>query len=203
MSYKGEDGQTENIRDSKVDDVINSILPKDLSTYFFFDTERVGSVSSRKDLAESVRGLLGLSVLANAIKHIGTKTTKTTVIGSLYSSMDLDGDQRASEAIRKIQDAQARREMIATQLENTASEINHYDGRKEQLDTILRDNQTTSTLQRKRKIWAPCGTRTNSAKSIIKALLAEYSAGAMHFYSQPLRGVPPDFYTKRKLMIKG
>jgi len=204
VSYKGEDGQTENIRDSKVDDVINSILPKDLSTYFFFDTERVGSVSSRKDLAESVRGLLGLSVLANAIKHIGTKTTKTTVIGSLYSSMDLDGDQRASEAIRKIQDAQARREMIATQLENTASEINHYDGRKEQLDTILRDNQTTSTLQKKKEdLERRVVQELTAQKSIIKALLAEYSAGAMHFYSQPLLRRASDFLHEAKIDDKG
>ena len=204
VSYKGEDGQTENVKDSKIDEVINSILPKDLSTYFFFDTERVGSVSSRKDLADSVRGLLGLSVLANAIKHIGTKTTKTTVIGSLYGSMDLDGDQRASEAIRRIQDAQSRREMIASQLENTASEINNYEGRKEQLDTILRDNQNTSTLQRKKEDLERRVLQELSAqKTITKALLAEYSVGAMHFYSQPLLRRASDFLHEAKVDDKG
>lgn len=204
VSYKGEDGQTENIKDSKIDEVINSILPKDLSTYFFFDTERVGSVSSRKDLAESVRGLLGLSVLANAIKHIGTKTTKTTVIGSLYGSMDLDGDQRAADAIKRIQDAQARREMIATQLENTGSEINNYEGRKEQLDTILRDNQTTSALQKKKEsLERRVAQELTAQKTLVKALLAEYSAGAMHFYSQPLLRRVSDFLHEAKVDDKG
>jgi len=204
VSYKDEDGQTENIKDNKIDEVINSILPKDLSTYFFFDTERVGSVSSRKDLAESVRGLLGLSVLANAIKHIGVKTSKTTVIGSLYGSMDLDGDQRAADAIRKIQDAQARREMIAAQLENTGSEINNYEGRKEQLDTILRDNQTTSALQKKKEdLQRRVSLELTAQKTIIKALLAEYSAGAKHFYSQPLLRRASDFLHEAKVDDKG
>jgi len=34
--------------DSKKNELINSILPKSLSSYFFFDTERVSDISDRK-----------------------------------------------------------------------------------------------------------------------------------------------------------
>lgn len=204
VSYKSEDGQTENIKCAKIDEVINSILPKDLSTYFFFDTERVGSVSSRRDLAESVRGLMGLSVLANAIKHIGTKTSRTTVIGSLYGSMDLDGDQRSMEALRRIQDDQARREVIGNQIENTREEISNYEERKGQLYTILRDNQTTSTLQKKKEeLELYVSQELLAQKTITKSLLAEYSAGAIHFYSQPLLRRASDFLHAVKVDDKG
>ncbi len=50
----------------------NMILPEDLSGYFFFDTERVQNVAERKDLSASVKGLLGLAVLDNALKPDGS-----------------------------------------------------------------------------------------------------------------------------------
>ena len=65
--------------------------------------------------------------------------------------MDLDGDAKAQEALNRIQTAEAKRAAIAEQLEDCVSQINQYDARKEQLDAILRDNQTTTTLQKKKE----------------------------------------------------
>ena len=45
------------------------LLPEDLSTYFFFDTERVNSVSERRDVADAVKGLLGLTIIEKAMAH--------------------------------------------------------------------------------------------------------------------------------------
>lgn len=58
------------------DDEINYILPKDLSTYFFFDGERIENLSrsttkGKRDLSTAVRNVLGLDVISNAIKHLG------------------------------------------------------------------------------------------------------------------------------------
>lgn len=68
VSYKQPNGEFESVRAVEVQNVIENILPKDLSTYFFFDTERVRSISTRKDVSDAVKGLLGLSVMDNAIK---------------------------------------------------------------------------------------------------------------------------------------
>ena len=144
VSYKQPDGQTESVKAAQIDNVINNILPEDLSTYFFFDTERVSSISTRKDVADAVKGLLGLSIMDSAIKHLGDRSKKTTVIGKLYGSMDLDGDAKAQEALSRIQTAEAKRTAIAEQIDDCTSQINQYDNRKEQLDAILRDNQTTT-----------------------------------------------------------
>lgn len=81
VSYKQPDGQTESVRALEVQNVIENILPKDLSTYFFFDTERVRSISTRKDVSDAVKGLLGLSIMDSAIKHIGTKGNKKNSLG--------------------------------------------------------------------------------------------------------------------------
>ena len=151
VSYKQPDGQTESVRAIEVKNVIENILPKDLSTYFFFDTERVRSISTRKDVSDAVKGLLGLSIMDSAIKHIGTKGNKKTVLGKLYGAMDTDGDKRARDALDMIQSSEAKREAIKEQLETCASQIKQYEVRKGQLDDILRDNQTTATLQKKKE----------------------------------------------------
>lgn len=145
VSYKQPDGQTESVKAVQVKNVINNILPQDLSTYFFFDTERVNSISTRHDVAEAVKGLLGLTILDSAIKHLGTRSAKTSVIGKYYASMDMDGDSKAQDALRRIQAAEAKRAAISEQLEECKSQVNHYEARKEQLDAILRDNQTTTS----------------------------------------------------------
>ncbi len=204
VSYKDEDGQTENIKESKIENVINQILPRDLSSYFFFDTERVGSISDRKDLTESVKGLLGLSVLANAIKHIGTKTNKTTVLGQLYGSMDLDGDQRAVEALNRVQDQQARYEVVNEQMETNIKEISYYESRKKELDEKLRDNQSTGALQKKKeKLEKNVSYELNAQAEIIKILLKEYSYGYMRFFAQPLLKQVSDFLREVKIDDKG
>lgn len=204
VSYKEKDGQVEKIKDSMIENVINNILPKDLSTYFFFDTERVGAVSDRKDLAESVKGLLGLSVLDNAIKHLGTRQSKKTVIGQFYAALDTEGDAKATEALNRIQDAQARRDVISQQLDTVASEISYYDGRKEQLEVILRDNQTTAALQKKKEETEHRVEQEMKAQaSMSKSLIADFNAGSIHFYAQPLITQALNFLKEVKVDDKG
>lgn len=146
-----EDGQTEPVKSTRISSVIESILPKDLSTYFFFDTERVASISMRKDLADSVKGLLGLTILDNALTHIGDKGHKRSVIGQFYNSMDSDGDKRAADALNQIQDKQERREQNKDRLEECEAQRAELQARKEQLDVILRDNEKVKSLKRQQE----------------------------------------------------
>ncbi|NLL62777.1 MAG: AAA family ATPase [Ruminococcaceae bacterium] len=187
VSYKQSDGQMESVRAVQVTNVINNILPEELSSYFFFDTERVNSISTRKDVADAVKGLLGLSTIDSAIKHLGKRSAKTTVIGTLYGDMDMDGDAKAQEALNRIQTAEEKRNIIAEQFEENDSQIKNYEGRKEQLEDILRDNQTTAKLQNEKE----------EKESIIKedqktledtriAYFKEFGYGSLAFFAQPL-----------------
>lgn len=204
VSYKQPDGQTESVKAIQVKNVINNILPQDLSTYFFFDTERVNSISTRRDVAEAVKGLLGLNTLDSAIKHLGTRSAKTSVIGKYYASMDMDGDSKAQDALRRIQAAEAKRTAISDQLEECKSQINHYEGRKEQLDSILRDNQTTSTLQRKKENLEKCIDQEKRAlETTLNAFFKEFSQGALPFFAQPLLTTTSAFLKEVKVDDKG
>lgn len=204
VSYKQEDGQTESVKAAQVDNVINNILPEDLSTYFFFDTERVSSISTRKDVAKAVKGLLGLSIMDSAIKHLGDRAKRATVIGKLYGSMDLDGDAKAQEALNRIQTAEEKRNAIAGQLEDCASQISQYDARKEQLDAILRDNQTTTTLQKKKEdLERRISLERKALSEAITQYFREFNAGSLAFFAQPLLSTASAFLKEVKVDDKG
>jgi DNA sulfur modification protein DndD len=206
ISYREKDGQVQPIKDSEnvLKSVVDNILPQDLSTYFFFDTERVGNISTRKDLTESVKGLLGLTVLDNAMRHLGGRQVKRSVIGQFYDAIDTEGDKKAKELLERIQDAQSRREVIMQQLEQVDSEIKHYDNRKEQLEVILRDNQTTAALQKKkeeleRRILHEEKAQANQTKSYID----DFNSGSLGFYAQPLIKQALDLISELDLDDKG
>ena len=204
VSYRQSDGQSESVRAVDVKKVINNIMPEDLSTYFFFDTERVRSISTRKDVAEAVKGLLGLSIIDSAMKHLGTRGSKSTVIGKFYGSMDMDGDVKAQEAINRIQSAEAKREAIAEQLQECISQINHYEGRKEQLDTILRDNQTTASLQKKKEdLDRRISEERRAMETSTAAYFKEFSQGSLSLFALPLLKMTGDFLKEVRIDDKG
>jgi DNA sulfur modification protein DndD len=204
VSYKQVDGQIEPIKQIYTERTINKILPKELSNYFFFDTERISNISSKADVTEAVKGLLGLSVLDNAMKHLGSKNHKSSVIGKLTASMDLSGNQKATNALNQIQSEQLRREAIAKQIETIKSEINHYDKRKEQLDDILRDNQSTSKLQtKKEKLERDVKKEKNALESHYTRYIDDFNTNTINFFAQPLMNRALNLLKEAKVDDKG
>ena len=107
ITFRQTDGQTKRIRDTYVNKTINEILPQELSSYFFFDAERIGSITSKSDVTDSVKGLLGLSILQNAMNHL-KGTSRNNVIAKFKASMDPKATERrhkllpGSRVCRKI-----------------------------------------------------------------------------------------------------
>ena len=150
VSYKDQ-GVTKQVREGEERNIINSILPQSLSGYFFFDTERVSDISSRKDLSEAVKGLLGLAPVSNARKHLGSRVQKGTAIGQWNASLDSTGDSRAKEAQETIAQETEKIEKLKSEIENADKELGLLNAQKEKIAEILRDNQSTAELQRKKQ----------------------------------------------------
>lgn len=204
ISYKKNDGQIEPIKQIFTDKTINEILPRELSNYFFFDTERIGNISSKADVTEAVKGLLGLSVLDNAMKHIGNKNQKTSVIGKFSASMDLKGNEKAASALQIIHNKQLRREAIAEQLVSVQNEISHYENRKEQLDEILRDSHATSKLQnRKEKIEKDLVHEINALDTTFSKFISDFNTNTTNYFAQPLMNKALEILRDAKIDDKG
>lgn len=204
VSCKREDGQTKPIDTMRIKEVINSILPEGLSTYFFFDTERISTVSDRKDIGKAIKDFLGLSAIENAARHLGDKTKKTSVIGKIYGSMDLNGDARAQDALNRIQTAEEKRAAIAKRLEECKTEMDHYEERKAELEQILRDNQSTANLQKsKDELERKIKEEKRILTQLIEGYFKEFSISSLPFFIRPLLNVADEFLKEVKIDDKG
>lgn len=118
--------------------------------------------------------------------------------------MDLDGDEKARGALDMIQSSEAKREAIKTQIDTCASQIGQYEVRKEQLDDILRDNQTTATLQKKKEdLERRLSTERSTLESTISLFFKDFSKGSLQMFAQPLLGQANDFLAAIKIDDKG
>jgi len=124
LSYKTKDYDWERVSgDSSV--FIEKVLPPGLSTYFFFDGERMitdlmekGQDSSKK-LKKALYSIFDLNLYEKASRHIGSYDIKTSVIGKLYLSKTGTGNQ-ANIDIRRanIENATGQIEEIKANIES-------------------------------------------------------------------------------------
>jgi len=201
LFYKQPDGQLKTIE--KVDSTIQKILPKELSNYFFFDGERIETISSKQDVTEAVKGLLGLTVLSNAMSHLNPRSSKS-VIGKFRSSMDVDSSRKAENLLQQIESLTDRREYIGTELANVEDQIKHYEGQIELTENILREHQPTAILQRKREeLERNIKQEKTALEDSKKRLFDGFNRNAIGFFTQPMMKKALECLDDAKVSDKG
>lgn len=203
VSYK-ENGITKQIREGEERNIINGILPQSLSGYFFFDTERVSDISTRKDLSEAVRGLLGLAAVGNARKHLGARTLKATAIGQWNGALDSSGDERAREAEETISRESDKIDSLREEIENANKELDSLNIKKEKIAEILRDNQNTAELQRqKQNLERQLEQEKRELDDANKQFLKLFSANSVSYFELPLMDQAKEFLANANIDDKG
>lgn len=181
IMYLQPDGQTKTEMDVQFDTQIERILPKSLSSYFFFGGERVGSISSRDDVEASVKGLMGLNVLDNAMNHL------RAVIQKFKKGIDFSGNDQATNAQSKLEDCSVRLNNLRNDLKNLDDQIDYYFGEQQKLAGLLKANEQTAENQRRREqlnsIIDSLEARIEKKK---KDLVQAYSRDAFAFFSIPV-----------------
>lgn len=203
VSYK-ENGITKQVREGEERNIINGILPQSLSGYFFFDTERVSDISTRKDLSEAVKGLLGLAAVGNARKHLGARTLKATAIGQWNGALDSSGDERAREAEEIISRESDRIEALREEIVNANKELDSLNTKKEGIAEIIRDNQSTAELQRQQQnLEKKLEEEKYELADVNKQFLKLFSTNAVSYYELPLIVQAKDFLNNANADDKG
>lgn len=181
IMYLQPDGQTKTQIGSNFDSNIERILPRALSSYFFFGGERLGSISSREDIESSVKGLMGLDVLYNAMTHL------RTVINKLKKSMDFSGDQTAVNIQMKLDGSIRQKQEFENELGTIIEQLEYYQGEKEKYAALLRANEATAAAQRRREqldsVIQNLNIRIDKDK---KELVSVFSRNSFAFFSLPL-----------------
>lgn len=181
IMYLQPDGQTKTQIGSDFDSNIERILPRALSSYFFFGGERVGAISSREDIESSVKGLMGLDVLYNAMAHL------RSVINKLKKSMDYSGDQKAREIQQQLAGATQKKQACEDELASVTEQLEYYQAEKEKYAALLRANEETAAAQHRREqldsVIQGLQSRIEKDK---KELVSVFSRNSFAFFSLPL-----------------
>lgn len=121
VATKKPDGTLDYVKKTACEDAVKSILPKELSRYFFFDGERIEKMSKdiagnkkSDDFAQAVNGLLGLNGMLSAINHF---KGSSGVINSFDKAYDQNSDSKIAQYSEIIVQSQNRLDEIATELD--------------------------------------------------------------------------------------
>lgn len=148
IKIKKDDGTLEDIKYPRRE--IKNILPNDLSTYFFFDGERIENLSKsnregKKDLSEAVRNILGLDVLLNAQKHL-KKLIKE------FEREYNDGNSAKMKTIKKeLKKYRNEASKYKNMIETTECEIEEVEERIGELNEKIKVNAPAREKQNRRE----------------------------------------------------
>jgi len=131
--------------------MMNSILPANVRTYFFFDGEKIDNFArpeAAEEVRDAVRRVLNLEVLDRAKQHLASvakelrSDLRSLASGELKKLVDQDVQARQREADLKKEQDNLRREIAA--IERHIDEINQK----------LRDLEAVQALQRQYDLYS-------------------------------------------------
>lgn len=192
IGKKGVSGVTEFVKQSQCESEVKSILPKELSRYFFFDGERIEKMSKdisggkkAQDFAEAVKGLLGLNAMYSAIQHFNpARSTSTSVIRSFDASYDAHSNAKIAEYSNEIERLTKEIEHIEAQIEAYDAEIASATARKEQKTEEIKQYADGAKLQEeKEKIIRRIENIRTQKAATIQNISQAFNGGMKGFFS--------------------
>ena len=181
---------------------INSILPKELSRYFFFDGERIERMSKdiannakSTDFANAVQSLLGLKGMESAIRHLGAG--KQSVIGSYESIYDSSSNAKIAEYTKIINECTDAIEKLDQRVDELKDQIEKADNRRFQKIEELKQYEDGAKLQQQREeLLKKIASAKMSQSAMIRSICNSFQGNIGSFLSIAL-------VRKAMLMLKG
>lgn len=193
IAIKDASGNTSYVKKTLCEGEVKSILPKELSKYFFFDGERIENMSKdistgRKasDFAEAVKGLLGLNAIFSAIQHFNPRI-KNSVISSYESSYSAGSNTKIQEHKRTIESCNEEIERIDARLKELENQIEQATSRKTEKSEAIKQYAEGEKLQgEKEKLLQRIETAKASRSTVIKEITKDFNANMSFFFSASL-----------------
>lgn len=209
IAMKDSSGNTTYVKKTQCEGEVKSILPKELSRYFFFDGERIEKMSKdiasgkkSVDFAEAVKGLLGLNAMISAINHFNPNS-KYGVIGSYESSFDSKSNKKIEEYTKTIDSCKERIAQIDERLEEIDSEIETARARlQEKTEEIKQYAEGEELQQQKEKLIKQINNAEVSKQNIYRAICRDFNSEMSPFFSLSLIGRAMDMLSKEDISGK-
>ncbi|MFW5794724.1 MAG: AAA family ATPase [Bacillota bacterium] len=191
VQYKTEDGQLKYLDKNQQINIVNKILPEDLSEYFFFHGEQIKNIgenkrSGKKNIKEAVESMLGLETLNSAITHL-SGGEKTSVIGKLNNEIDSTEDKELDEKKNLLSKKKKEINKIGKEIEEDEEIINAYEEQISELNVKIKDNADTKKLKTEIEYNnKEINKKKKEKKSLINEFTKEISQHSPMFFMQPL-----------------
>ena len=192
ISYKAKDGQAEYIEDeNQKRDLINEIIPNSISSYFFFDGERVEKMGNEiqngrsKEFKIAVDNLLGLSAISEAIRHL--KGGSNMVIQSYTRDYNDKADEDYQKAERSIQTFDERAAKLEKDIEDTKAALEDTQIKCAEYQTKLERSKDTKAWAQERKSSQDSVDRLEKSKEdAVKSMLTKFGESSWSFFATPM-----------------
>lgn len=167
------------------EDAVNNILPSNLSTYFFFDGERIDTISKEQRegsqaVGNSVKSILGLEHFSTAIKHLkGSTGSKTSVIGELRKKLNSSADDDFEKLKQDIDDYEESIANSKGKIEEYDIEIDKLEASKSAKEQIISENRDT---YRKQQEKIELQAKLTKLESIKERLFQNYTSYFNNYY---------------------
>ena len=193
ISVKSADGNTRYLKPLECETEIKKILPKELSSYFFFDGERIEKMSKEiasgkksSGFSDAVVGLTGLKATLAALGHL-SPTKSSSVIGKFNDDYKGDSSEKILKFTKEIEALQAELDKIESRLAEIDNEIDAARTSKAKFEEDIKQFADGEKLQNQRDKLNRELTAAKKVKAqFIKALCTTFNGGMTSFFSMSL-----------------
>lgn len=176
------------IKEEKIQSVINEMFPGDLSAYFLFDGEKWRDIRHsgvRDDIKESVHKLTGLSAAQKAMYHL-----KDMGSGSVISEMkkNIQGSGQIYDNIQNdIDRIERKKKSAAERIALNENQVAKHEKEIIAIESWLEENKSTEQLQKSiRTARIVVNSREKNVKQTYKQLRDKWSNEPWAYFSKPM-----------------
>lgn len=192
LTYVTPSGETKMLGqyEHEVNEAISAILPKELSSFFFFEGEKDNAIA-KKDVAKSVRTLLGLEAFENMRDHLhgsinASHPASSSVMGMYLERQNDESDVQARQAYENAESAKTKLEEVKNRIIEINNQIDDYERAIEGINETLRQAAPSKELQKRRdEIRKEYAAQEVALDRNNKRLLALFSRDCMNLFVAP------------------
>lgn len=191
ISVKSADGNTRYLKPLECETEIKKILPKELSSYFFFDGERIEKMSKEiaagrksSSFASAVVGLTGLNATLAALDHLSPTKLSTSVIGRFNEAYIGDSSGKIKALTENIETLQKELDAIEKRLAEIDDEIDAAENSKAKFEDDIKQYADGERLQNERDRLNRDLTAAKKTKAqFIKSLCSDFNDDMTAFFA--------------------
>lgn len=192
-SVKNKEGKTTPINPNRIEYTIASIMPKSLSSYFFFDGERIDDMAKdvvengkSSEIKDAVQNILGLSAFTKAMEHLNPKS-KDSVIGRINSQIGNSGNQEIKEQMTIRENCIEKIEKNNSRIEEIESQRDYYKKQiEESKDKIMKFSEVEDLQKKHNDLSQQLDSERKAKNNAIKMILTTFSNECFGFMSKKI-----------------